>query len=265
MKRLGVRAVRFEAAVHELAAIIEKAENPVTVETAFLRHAQRMVPACRIELIAGAVPSDAHLALVDGAGVGSVGRERAPRPGDGRRDDSLREVPVRCGSAERGRLRVRPRTRGVASLRKETIQRLTTLCTLAACALDRLGRHEEWPGDDKPGHVGDWDGVDSAPGADQAKASFVNTTLLDATILNAVLPFALNQARRHNEPLSLVCVAIDRLGGIQELLGRVAVDHLVRTVGETVASLIRASDIVARLERRPRGRRVAPRMPGWGA
>ena len=92
----------------------------------------------------------------------------------------------------------------------------------------------------------------------------MNTTLLDATFLNAVLPFALNQARRHNEPLSLVCVAIDRLGGIQELLGRAAVDQLVRSVGETVASLIRASDIVARLDD-DRVVAVLPRAPGGGA
>ncbi len=72
--------------------------------------------------------------------------------------------------------------------------------------------------------------------------------LHDATFLNAVLPFAFGQARRHREPLSLVCVAIDRLHGIQELLGREVADGLVRCVGETVGSLIRSSDVVARID-----------------
>ena len=108
------------------------------------------------------------------------------------------------------------------------------------------------------------DGTGSGPDPNRAKATFVNATLLDATFLNAVLPFALNQARRHNEPLSLICVAIDRLPGIQELFGRAAVDELVRSVGETVASLIRASDIVARLDD-DRVVAVLPRAPGGGA
>jgi len=72
--------------------------------------------------------------------------------------------------------------------------------------------------------------------------------LHDATFLNAVLPFALSQAHRHREPLSLVCVAIDRLHGVEELLGRAVADSLVRYVGEMVVPLIRASDIVARLD-----------------
>ena len=72
--------------------------------------------------------------------------------------------------------------------------------------------------------------------------------LHDATFLNAVLPFAVGQAQRHREPLSLVCIAIDRLHGIQDLLGRAVADSLVRSVGETVMSLIRSSDIVVRLD-----------------
>ncbi len=70
----------------------------------------------------------------------------------------------------------------------------------------------------------------------------------DATFLHAVLPFALGLSRRHGEPLSLLCVAIDRLSGIQELLGRDTVDRAVRNVGSHIAAMIRESDIVARLE-----------------
>ena len=45
-----------------------------------------------------------------------------------------------------------------------------------------------------------------------------------------------------------MCVAIDRLHGIQNLLGRAVADLLVRCVGEMVRSLIRESDVVARLD-----------------
>jgi diguanylate cyclase (GGDEF)-like protein len=72
--------------------------------------------------------------------------------------------------------------------------------------------------------------------------------LLDATFLNAVLPFALGQARRHGEPLSLLCVAVDRLAGIHELLGHDTALRAVSEVGAHVADLIRASDIVTRID-----------------
>ena len=72
--------------------------------------------------------------------------------------------------------------------------------------------------------------------------------LQDATFLNAVLPFAIGQARRHGESVSLLCVAIDRLGGISELLGRANADRAVDTVGQQIAGMIRTSDIVARID-----------------
>jgi diguanylate cyclase (GGDEF)-like protein len=70
----------------------------------------------------------------------------------------------------------------------------------------------------------------------------------DATFLNAVLPFALSQAKRHRESLSLLCVGVDRLGAIQNLLGPDVANDLVQHVGRIVAMMVRASDIVARLD-----------------
>jgi diguanylate cyclase (GGDEF)-like protein len=72
--------------------------------------------------------------------------------------------------------------------------------------------------------------------------------LQDATFLNAVLPFAISQARRHGESVSLLCVAIDRLGGICELLGKANADRAVDLVGQQIAGMIRTSDIVARID-----------------
>ena len=88
--------------------------------------------------------------------------------------------------------------------------------------------------------------------------------LQDATFLNAVLPFALSQARRHREPLSIVCVAIDRLSAVKQLLGKAESDRLIQHVAQTVGELIRSSDIVARLDD-DRIVAVLPRAPRGGA
>ena len=63
-----------------------------------------------------------------------------------------------------------------------------------------------------------------------------------------MFPFALSQARRHGESLTVLCVAIDRLSGIRDLLGLDQVDRTVRHTGVKIATLIRSSDIVARLD-----------------
>ena len=88
--------------------------------------------------------------------------------------------------------------------------------------------------------------------------------LQDATFLNAILPFALSQARRHREPLSIVCIAIDRLSAVKQLLGKAESDRLVRHVAQVVGTMIRSSDIVARLDD-DRVVAVLPRAPRGGA
>jgi diguanylate cyclase (GGDEF)-like protein len=256
INRFSRSAAIFEQTIHDFSAFIETTENPLAVEAALLRQARQMVPAYRVELVTGGNAFTDCEASVRRDLPEPDGDESLSRPDGGRSGKSLLEVPLRCGSIVRGRLRVRPRTESVASLRKNTIRRLNTLCTIGACALDRLYRHDDWPWDDDVAHLGNTREVDPNPSE--------TTILHDATFLNAVLPFALNQARRHREPLSLVCVAIDRLSGIQKLLGRAAVDQLVRKVGETVTTLIRNSDIVARLDD-DRIIAVLPRAPGKGA
>jgi diguanylate cyclase (GGDEF)-like protein len=265
LKGLGGRSARFEEILHEFTGVIDTADNCGEVEAALLRQARRMVPACRVELIMGPVASPDQGCHILGGDAGTGSEVTPSYPADDQRCQSRLEVPLRCGSAVRGRIRIRSRTRGMASLKKETIRRLTTLCSIAACALERLDRREEWPGYDEVANPADSPVADLAPDAARTAGTFVATTRLhDATFLNAVLPFALNQARRHNEPLSLVCVSIDRLGGIQELLGAGTADRLVGSVADTVASLIRVSDIVARLDD-DRVVAVLPRSPGGGA
>ena len=150
-------------------------------------------------------------------------------------------------------------------MKKDTVRRLTTLCTLAACAIERLDRHAAWP-EHHDAVEASGSGRDDVASHGTMSGAFSGATtgLHDATFLNAVLPFALSQSRRHHEPLSLLCVAIDRLAGVHDLLGPAMSDQLVRSVAATVVSLIRASDIIARLDD-DRIVAVLPRAPGGGA
>jgi diguanylate cyclase (GGDEF)-like protein len=261
LKGFGGRSLRFEEILHEFAQSIGTASDAGAVEAALLRQAQRTVPACRVELAMGMAPPcnpGDRAAVPSGVTAPSCSH-------DGQIRQAPLEVPLRCGPALYGWLRIRSRTSGATSVRRETVRRLTTLCTLAACALERLSQFAAWPephdAAEESGHAG----LPAVSGGSVTGAlAGVTDGLHDATFLNAVLPFALNQARRHHEPLSLLCVAIDRLAGIQELLGHDTADHLVNSVAGTLASLIRASDIIARLDD-DRVVAVLPRAPGGGA
>jgi diguanylate cyclase (GGDEF)-like protein len=70
----------------------------------------------------------------------------------------------------------------------------------------------------------------------------------DATFLNAVLPFAIGQAKRHGEPLSVLCIELDRRVGIADLLGSDRAEHALQSTGVQIGSLIRTSDFVSRLD-----------------
>ena len=135
----------FEAALAEFISIIDAADNPHVLQAALVRFAQRMVPASRIELLAGPTPT-AHGPDEAATGPGSAGRRRPSRSSVKVQVDRLiLDVPLRCGRALHGRLRIRPRARGAASFRTETIRKLTTLCSLSACALERLEHDQRWP------------------------------------------------------------------------------------------------------------------------
>jgi diguanylate cyclase (GGDEF)-like protein len=265
IRRVGNRGARFESLLHELSTIIESSDDLATVEAALLRQARRLVPGCRIELITGGSSSADQEDECGGDLVEAASRGCARGPGAGDNHRSVAEIPLRCGSTVRGRLRIRSRTRAVTSLSKDTVRRLAMLCAMGACALDALSRSRDWPWDEDVAHLTSSPAGGPARSASPGDSIALRAVVLhDATFLNAVLPFALNQARRHREPISVVCIAIDRLGGIQELLGRGAAELLVKKVGETVAALIRVSDVVARLDD-DRVVAVLPRAPGGGA
>jgi diguanylate cyclase (GGDEF)-like protein len=259
------RSSYFEGLLRDFIEVIDTADDPAVLERSLVRLAGQLVPAYRVELVTAPGAACVYEANAAVVGTGSESPDRHLAESDNAPVHAILDVPLRCGRVLRGRLRVRPRARDVASLRNETVEQLTALCTLSACALERLDLEREWPRRDLVADAEHSSGTElAAIPTPKAAGVFSMTQLRDATFLHAVLPFALSQARRHNETLSLVCVSIDRLGAIQELLGRAAVDRLVESVGETVATLIRASDIVARLDD-DRVIAVLPRAPGGGA
>jgi len=250
----------FEDALHRFASWLETEDRPAEIEKELLLLVGRMLPASRSELIP---PIDDANSCRDKnpAQPGNTGYQKAPNP-----NFWVEEVPIKWGRAEFGRLRVTGDGRNRPAYRRQWASRLNTICALAACALKSLRPGQECPGEGAAGPlVNTCSDSNGTVGAGESDCGVYYPKMLhDATFLNAILPFAISQAQRHREPLSLVCVAIDRLSGIQELLGRAVADSLVRCVGEMVVSLIRSSDIVARLDD-DRVVAVLPRSGGEGA
>ncbi len=175
----------------------------------------------------------------------ALGEDAAGRP-----DVGVEEFPVRWGAASHGVLRVHtPAACGRPAIGAETRRRLTMACTLAACALENARLRAEWIWGGE--HDGDEGRPDHPALGDDDRSRTPHErpdVVRDATFLNAVLPFALAQSRRYGEPVSLLCVQVDRLGAIRNMLGATLADRLVSDLASTVSAIVRASDIVARLD-----------------
>jgi diguanylate cyclase (GGDEF)-like protein len=238
---LGGDRTYFEETLLQFARDLEGAASPGDVEAVLLRLAREFLPDKRIELIRAADDVE--------AGSNSAAEDHGLRPGrEGRpidargkwRGESMTELPLRCGGAVHGRLRIVD-TKGPSSLRPADLRRTAIACTMAACALENLRQYSDWGW--KCGEEPTENGRSR-----EIEVERSSTVIRDATFLNAVFPFALGQAKRHREAVSLLCLAVDRLGAIQDLLGTEVVDRLVREICQVVAASIRSSDIVARLD-----------------
>jgi diguanylate cyclase (GGDEF)-like protein len=256
-------SVEFESIVNDFAGIIATTDNPAFIEVALVRAVKLTTSVGRIELI-----GDPSITGEGGDGCNDVKWDHVEIPKAMvmiQNQHAQFELDLQCGAWSNGRVRVWSRTDVQLPLPIETTRRLNTLCTMAACALEVVTRRIESRWQQGPVHAGSLPGAEPTRTGTSAKSTMQpSTPLHDATFLNAVLPFAVSQAQRHREPLSLLCVAIDRLSGIQDLFGRLTIERLVRQLGDTVASLIRASDIVARLDD-DRVVVVLPRAPDEGA
>lgn len=169
--------------------------------------------------------------------------------------NASRELVLRAGQQTRGRLLIESRNNNPAEWNAATDRRLETVCTMAACALgycDEQGDAEtssqRETSDSSFDHPGELTSGNGTEDSGRRAREFSTPVLQDATFLGAVLPFALGQARRHGEPITLLCVAVDRLNGIRELLGAEVADRAVRNVGKHFAAQLRSSDIIARVD-----------------
>src|SRR5271157_2904272 len=205
---------REEEIVHELGRLLEGCDDPEQIEKSFIESVGRLTAARSVQWIRGpAQPSSA---------------------GD---SDGRLEIMLRASSVARGRLLVLPPSDRAGVWSPTTLKRLKTLCTMAASALLRYdwqdaelsqpagGEFESTPDALAIASAGTERDLDEKKAGENHSAAVV---FYDATFLHAVLPFALGLSRRHGEPLSLLCVAIDRLSGIHELLGKDTADRAVR-------------------------------------
>jgi diguanylate cyclase (GGDEF)-like protein len=122
----------------------------------------------------------------------------------------------------------------------QVVRRLTTLAAVAAAGLrglhaGRRARHE-------------------APVE-------MTAAVRDATFLSAILPYALAQAHRHRETLTVLCVEADRLAELARSHGGEVVDRAVRRLAEAMSRTLRGSDVIARLD----DNRVMAVLPNTGS
>lgn len=222
--RLFVGAWHYEEGLERFAAEIEISHQHEAIEAALMRLARRIAPSHRIELI----------------------HRRGPVRNWVNQGHPVAEFSLRFGNVDHGILRLhQPEGKQTASAGERNHRRLAMACRLAACAFERARLQSVWEGDGE-------ETIDQLPAVSpesvNGPADRKPGVVRDATFLNAVLPFALAQARRHGEPLSLLCLQLDRLAAIRDLLGSSIADELVRDVAETASSMVRSSDIVARLD-----------------
>ena len=85
-------------------------------------------------------------------------------------------------------------------MRPDVLWRPRMVCTIAGCTLEHLRRHAEWT----------WTDPEESTQERRSDTSerHPESATRDATFLNAALPFALAQAKRHREPVSLLCLGL---------------------------------------------------------
>jgi len=225
-----------ETIVYDFAETLTSADNPSVVASGLVQAARTLTGASQVELV---FDSDAD-SSTEPCTVQWPGTEFPPTDESGR---SL-SVSIASGTQRWGTLRLL----GMAKKHGErqsvcpSIRALKTLCTLAAMALDGITTAQLF---DTLGSEDAEDLVISTPVTSVDPAA---PLLRDATYLHVVLPYALSQARRHRESLSILHVSIDRIAAIHEMLGPDMVTQAVNRVGEIVVARLRSSDIVSRME-----------------
>jgi diguanylate cyclase (GGDEF)-like protein len=246
-----------EAIVHEMARALEDVKDAKLVERTLLDRLIQLTKATSVQWMSEGEKGDARA----GRSESDAERTTATPPEVSRATGCTQpgveivELKLRAGGKCKRHMRLLFSTTNPPHVSDATVTRVETLCTLATLALQRLERqeHREPSGPNLRSPYFPDNTNASVPMTDRASGPVFEErvalpVLQDATFLNAVLPFAVGQARRHGEPLSLLCVAVDRLSGIRELLGTGPAEKAARSVGEHIARSLRASDFVCRIE-----------------
>ncbi len=194
-KRLALGAGGYEEGLEQFAAELEFAAGHDEVEAALLRIARRIVPTGRFEVI----------------------RKRGRHAEGAERGGASADFGLRFGNAYHGRLRLHRGAGGPETgLDERQHRRLALACRLATCALEGIRLRSSWTCDDEE-TLDHWPAVTPDSVADRSGRK--PEVVRDATFLNAVMPFAVAQSKRYGEPISLLCIQLDRLGAIRDLLG----------------------------------------------
>lgn len=210
--------------LHEFADLVESSRQPEQVEAALVSLAGALSGACRVELLLDrdgpastspkmiAVWPEASLAMTS-AQVEALGYPLC--------------LGLWCGDHYQMTLQLYAKPGRGGRWPRRVVRKLTTLCAMAAAA--ERGMH--------------------ASSRARLEAPVEQSAAVrDATFLNAILPYALSQAQRHRELLTVFCVEIDRLGALSQSHGSDVADLAVRRVAESIARTLRGSDVVARLD-----------------
>lgn len=218
-------SIRQNRLLHEFADVVGAAREPVAVESALVRLAGVLAGGCRVELM-----------LDRDDTPGSDPRMIACWPLDAL-DMTDEEIDALgyplclglwCGDHYQMSLRLYASPgKGGKPWSARVVRRLTTLCAVAAAAERGL-------------HAGRRARIEAPSGA--------SAVIRDATFLNAVLPYALAQAQRHRELLSVFCVEIENLIDLYQSKGTESACAAVQRVAEAIAGTLRGSDVVVRLD-----------------
>lgn len=210
--------------LHEFADLVESARQPEAIEAALVRLAGELSSACRVEL---------HLHRDGQATLAPKSIAVWPEHA---RDDSAAKVEALgyplclglwCGEHYQMTLELYAKPGRGGRWPRRVVRKLTTLCAMAAAA-ER--------------------GLQAGRRAKTETPVEVSASVRDATFLNAILPYALSQAKRHREPLTILCIEIDKLSALGQSHGLDVSERAVRRVSEAVAKTLRGSDVVARLD-----------------
>lgn len=210
------------AAIDRFADILAHARDLSEVRVTLVHLAGRASGAARVELYRHGKGTD--------AAPGPLARwPRASGPdpvGDALSDAGTLRIDLRSAGQVLATLRLTPapdRPWTPASVRA-----LETLCAMAAGAERGL--------------------ASPADGAALARAGEIPARPMPETTADLILRFALAQADRRHEPLSLLDITVDRIDAIRSVFGGELAEAAVERVARVVQGTIRASDLVAPID-----------------